>query len=321
MKKYYLLIAFLIVYTVIARAGCPSRPNNYVNGQVIKSADVNLNETTLYNALCTGQFDIANNYITDAMISSAAAIQDTKFKCSGSTYWATLSGCGGTPLNADLLHTHSFSATTTINLAYATGTISATQHGDLSAATSTMHSATSTVITDNNDLYNSTNVEGALWEVANYIGYSTQTAAATSSWNAKVAGFAIDFTASWPTTNPTASIVIPINTSKNGISVTITANVQTSPSPASFCNVNVPLAVNGVNLSTSGTPDYRYEVYMGSSNATVATNSSTTMVYRVTDGWNPAIENTVSIGTVFAGGTGCVAATAENFQIIIFSLN
>lgn len=116
-------------------------------GKLIKSTDWNSAFDRIYNEF--------NGNINNANIQAAAGIVDTKLatistanKVNSSallgTLWSTLTAFDGTIDNADTLHSHSFSALTgTTTFASLSGSISAAQHGDLSASTATMHSATS----------------------------------------------------------------------------------------------------------------------------------------------------------------------------------
>lgn len=159
-----------------AYAGIASKPYTFAPGQVIYSARVNTNFDNIFNEF-NGNIEssnILNNTILDADINTtgittAGKVTDTAII---GTEWDDLTDGGTT-----VLHAHS-GFTGTASFASITGSITAAQHGDLSSSTSTMHSASSVVLTDAGGYYTASTVEQAMQEVGNHI--ATMSAAISS---------------------------------------------------------------------------------------------------------------------------------------------
>jgi len=321
MKKIHFIS--LAVLTIVCAAwpivaGLITKPNTFSPNTLIQSSQVNSNFDTIYGEF-NGNVDTAN--IKDDAINSNkiknGEVQAGDMACSG--YWLTGTFCDGSVDNADTLHSHA--GVGSVPFASVTGTISAAQHGDLSGTFTDMHSASSTVVADPSTRYSSANVEGALSEIAIFTGYDSAATATTSSL--RFIGYDSDLVTTWvggvgPV--PTASVTAGPNTAPLGILVTITAFINPTGG-ASPCNLAVPLKINGVDL-TSDPPDYRFALSHGVSPGTGGhMSASARLSYRVADGWNPAISNTVAAGEPFQHtGSACGAAAVSDFQVVVEGL-
>lgn len=305
-------------YSGIALAGLATR-TSYVAGATITASQANTNENSLLNAV---------NNINNSQIEPAAGIIDTKLatittagKVNSSSFigtiWDVLSYRNSSIDDASAQHSH-----TSIPFASMTGTITAAQHGDLSASTATMHSASSSLMSDPTGVFNSTNVEGALAEFAAGVGYNAAATSATTTAYVMYYGFCEDMNSQYPTLQPSCDIAVATNTAPNGIVANITVNYS-NIAVTNVCTLGVPLRINGVDQSTASAHKPRWaNVIAGNPGAPIGGNFTTSIVYRPGDGWTAGASNTVSIGLVY-GGPGsidCTGSLADSFTMSIYGL-
>jgi hypothetical protein len=148
MKKIFLILAVAVfLWGSSARADYATGIVTFTPHTIISSTDVNSNFSTLASTI-NGLLDyvnLKNLGITGAKLANST-ITAGKMACSG--YWATLTGCASTPLNADADHVHSA--------------------GAITVADSGGHYATNTV-------------ESALAEIAVFTGYDSSASGTTSA--------------------------------------------------------------------------------------------------------------------------------------------
>lgn len=94
------IILFLLLFNTNAWATAPTRPSTYTTGTTIRSADVSLNENTLYNYLQAGVDTYSDGSIVNADISAGAAIAYSKLSISGLITSTDITD--GTIVNADI---------------------------------------------------------------------------------------------------------------------------------------------------------------------------------------------------------------------------
>ncbi len=178
MKKIMMgVVLFLMILCGTTRADIITKPFTFpttATSTIILGSQVNSNWDTIYGDyngnicainikdLCVGTADLANSAVTSGKIANQTITADDI---------AT-----GTITGTQI-------ANSTITAANLTGTMTTALHGDLSAAITTMHSASSVYLFDPADLFSTTttNVEQALYDVAKYVAYasSTDSSAAT----------------------------------------------------------------------------------------------------------------------------------------------
>lgn len=152
MRKFffYIFTVCVIMLSVneILKSGLISRPHTYVDGTIVDAGDQNDNENTIYNAF--------NGNIDNANIKAGAGITDNKLATittAGKVNSSALTGTDWTDLTdggITVLHDHAFGPIT---------------HGDLSATTTPMHSASSVIVFDPESRFTATNTEGVLAEI------------------------------------------------------------------------------------------------------------------------------------------------------------
>ncbi len=200
------------------------------------------------------------------------------------------------------------------------GACGATAHGDLSATITTMHSASSTVISDPLSVYTSTNVEGALAEVAYHLGIASGTTPSTTTYTLDYSGISEDYTTNWTAAanaTPTCSVTVATNTAPFGIIADLTVYAVTGP----ICTAYMPLSINDIPLATNANLLRRYAFGAGDAANFSLMNTTRRVVYRTTDGWNPAVTNVVGIGSPFfdwAISANCVGTSWRDFSIMVY---
>jgi hypothetical protein len=120
----------------------------------------------------------------------------------------------------------------------------------------------------------------------------------------------------------TNSITVATGTAPLGVSIFFGAHMSASITAGHDCALNMPISVNGVDLSTSGAPDARYHIIHsigGAADFYVNSNFYLTTIYAVADGWNPNITNVIDIGTPWTLGT-CAATVIANQNITVYGL-
>lgn len=316
MKRILLILALLIGYCTSAHAVIATT-TTYISNTKIMAAVLNANNNNLVNAINNIEsVNIVNGTILGTDI-HAGTIAASNMYCSG--YWSTLTNCGGTgAIDANALHIHTTSATT---------------HGNLSAATSTMHSDLSIKLTDTGSKFASTttNISTAISDLAAYVGYSSATTA-TATFQVVYSGYGQDDVTYYDITTgnatPTISIDVATGTATNGIVVDISANMEVACGAGS-CVIDIPLAINGVALSQRGTIGvlelYKYVLSTGSNTHTTVSSHTKRVIYTTADGWNPNIKNTVSLGSPYVriGSSGCAGTgntTVNYFNMILYLL-
>jgi len=160
---------------------------------------------------------------------------------------------------------------------------------------------------DTGSYYATDTVESALTELAVFTGYNYAATATTSAL--RYIGYATG----------TASIVVAANLAPNGIIVTISSHMVVGANSGFSCRQNLPLSVNSTALASDGSTDeYRYVTGAGISAASLDGLFTNTIVYTPTDGWDPAITNSVKIGTAYnKSGDSCTSSTHDSDTLII----
>ena len=69
--RYVLLSLALVLAAPPVWAGCPSRSFTYTAGETIDPSEVTTNEDNLYEAMCTGNFNLANGSVTSTAIADS----------------------------------------------------------------------------------------------------------------------------------------------------------------------------------------------------------------------------------------------------------
>ena len=232
-------------------------------------------------------YNLVNGSIDNANIAAGAGILCTKLTISGGA-------CANTVQDTSLYGTSWSDLTdgldTTLHIHY--------------ADTLLMRNASGTFAT-------STTIEDALDALAAFTGYTAAATATTTPM--QYVGFATG----------SGSVTVAPNTAPAGILVAFGAHVAVSIAAGNNCAVYAPIAVNSVDLSSSGSPDVRYHVMNqigGSADFFQNGNYYSTSLYAVVDGWDPTISNVIDFGTVWSAG-GCLAgSTADSGSITVYAL-
>ena len=178
---------------------------------------------------------ITNNTIPDTKLQTITTGGKVNSSALTGTNWTDLTDAGVTAL-----HTHS-------------GTVAS--HGDLSADSSTMHTAQSSITVDAGAKYAASSVEGALQEVATFVG---MTPGSGSIGTTKFIGESHDTTSPITTgVTPSCTVVIPPGTVINGVLLQVGTEIQlespVSSSTIEYIVISLRLKINSggfVNLTT-----------------------------------------------------------------------
>ena len=291
------VLAVMMMVTVPTAGAVLSGLYSFATGTDILAGEMNYNLNKVIAAVnnVDGTQLAANSVTTSKIVDGTILSAD--MNCAVGSYWDLITACGGVD-NADAMHTHSMGGFS--------GTISAAQHGDLSGATSTMHTAESVVIVDSGGYYTSTDVEGALQEAG--------AAVATSS----ISFQGYDYHA---TTAASCAVTVPANTASNGFIVTWGAFVNDSGGAGYYLPIHIQSTGGGysLDLSTAGSQDARFHIRglsalnteLGDRTKFVAVNSTTTSGKGFT--LDLTKDNTFSIGTEWGVGS----AAGSNFIISV----
>lgn len=290
MKKIWFAILFCIVVATGARADLITFNDTWGSHELITGTKLN-NWNSAFKNTINGLLDHVNikaGGILNSNIANAT-IQSAKMECS--SYWMHLTNCDGV----------------------------------IDINTDHKHYASDTVLLDTTGMFGgTTNVQTVLTDVAQFVGYSTATAA-TATYQMVYSGIGMDastiYTAPTAAT-PTISIDVATGTATGGIVVNIGSNINVSCESNSG-DVDVPLCVNGIPLSTSASDKPRYVFKVGcdagSSVIGVRVGGSQQIIYRTTDGWNAAIENTISICSPYMTGA-LNGGKAKDFSMTLYLL-
>lgn len=312
--RYTLIILLLLsLFSVSAMAGvCTGVTHTHLSGDIIIASEENDNNEDLKD--CINQIDddniSATNSITDdklAAITSSGMVSDAAiFAAATSSEWAQLTGSGVTSL-------HYHDAATILVATYTTlvdGSIT-----DLHD-----HWAKDVIVEDTADNFASDTVEGALIELADYVGYASGVYA-TDVYAMRWLGAVADFDNEFNSSIPHATMTIATDTTSFGIVANLSANFEQIGADGGICHAVVPLRVNTTDLSSLSTGhNDRFVVHFGSNGGSgIASVMSATIFYSIYDGWDTSVTNTVSIGRPYwrADSTNCTSASISSFTMSV----
>jgi hypothetical protein len=191
------------------------------------------------------------------------------------------------------------------------GYLGAESHGDRTAETVPYHSTESIVLTNTAGYFDGTTAEDALNEIAEELDGIV----ADSGFVPVLIGSKHDDTVATTTGAVIfagCDIVVPANAAPNGIMVIMSAEGGNGGLAGSV--VAIPIRINSTDLSsyTGGLypnivtqPRWHLVWLLTTSYLFPALNTQTLhATYTPDDGWNPAIENTVRVGTTTIGAAG-----------------
>jgi len=167
-------------------------------------------------------------------------------------------------------------------------------HGNLGV--SNLHDADQVYLLDTADYYTGVNLETALAQ----LGPLAKTTA--DRWNIKFVGKSKDVTVrTSANADPSNSIVVPINIATYGVLVSFNSQFY----DGGIMSIWMRLAINGTVIDSSTDPAIFHEfiLYGSSGSGDTSRPAYLEMAYLVADGWNPAIENTITIDGVITSGT------------------